>query len=57
VVNPSGVTEPTVGWKRAPLSVVAPTSEVISDKCFTYCILKFIDCIYIYVYAHRTVKL
>jgi hypothetical protein len=23
VVNPFGVTEPTVGWKRAPLPVVA----------------------------------
>jgi hypothetical protein len=36
VVNPLGVAEPTVGWKRAPLSVVAPTSGVISDKCFIY---------------------
>jgi hypothetical protein len=36
VVNPSGVATPTVGWKRAPLSVVAPTSEVISDKCFSH---------------------
>jgi hypothetical protein len=42
VVNPSGVTEPTVGWKRARLSVVAPTSGGISDKYLTYCILKFI---------------
>jgi hypothetical protein len=33
VVNPLGVATPTVGWKRAPLSAVAPTSEVISDKC------------------------
>jgi hypothetical protein len=37
-----GVAEPTVGWKRAPLSAVALTPGVISDKCFTYCILKFI---------------
>jgi hypothetical protein len=44
-----GVTEPTVGWKRAPLSVVAHTSGVISDKCFIYCILKFISYIYIYM--------
>jgi hypothetical protein len=36
VVNPLGVAEPTVGWKRAPLSVVAPISGVISDKCFIY---------------------
>jgi hypothetical protein len=36
VVNPLGVIEPTVGWKRAPLSAVAPTSEVISDKCFAH---------------------
>jgi hypothetical protein len=42
VVNPLGVAKPTVGWKRAPLSAVALTSGVISDKCFTYCILKFI---------------
>ena len=42
VVNPLGVPEPTVGWKRAPLSVVAPTSGVISDKYFMYCLLKFI---------------
>jgi hypothetical protein len=42
VVNPSGVATPTVGWKRAPLSAVAPTSGVISDKYFMYCILKFI---------------
>jgi hypothetical protein len=24
VVNPLGVAEPTVGWKRAPLSAVVP---------------------------------
>ena len=36
VVNPLGIDEPTVGWKRAPLSAVAPTSEVISDKCFVH---------------------
>jgi hypothetical protein len=42
VVNPLGVATPTVGWKRAPLSVVAPTSGGISDKYLTYCILKFI---------------
>ena len=35
VVNPLGVAEPTVGWKRAPLLVDAPTLGVISDKCFT----------------------
>jgi hypothetical protein len=33
VVNPSGFTEPTVGWKRAPLSVVA-TRLVFPDKCY-----------------------
>jgi hypothetical protein len=42
VVNPIRIVEPTVGWKRAPLSAVAFTSGVISDKCFTSCILKFI---------------
>jgi hypothetical protein len=36
VVNPLGVTTPTVGWKRAPLSAVASIAEVISDKCFAY---------------------
>jgi hypothetical protein len=36
VVNPSGVAMPMVGWKRAPLSAVAPISEVTSDKCFVY---------------------
>jgi hypothetical protein len=41
VVNPSGVAMPMVGWKRALLSVVAPTSGVNSDKYFMYCILKF----------------
>jgi hypothetical protein len=42
VVNLSGVAMPTIGWKRAPLSAVAPTYGVISDKYFMYCILKFI---------------
>jgi hypothetical protein len=28
VVNPLGVTTPTVGWKRAPLSAVASSAEV-----------------------------
>ena len=40
MVNPIRIVEPTVGWKRAPLSAVALTSGVISDKCFTSCILK-----------------
>jgi hypothetical protein len=31
VVNPLGVVEPTIGWKRAPLSVVA-LDLVFSDK-------------------------
>jgi hypothetical protein len=44
VVNPLGVTTPTVGWKRAPLSAVASIAEVISDKCFAYIALKFICC-------------
>jgi hypothetical protein len=35
VVNPLGVTTPTVGWKRAPLSAVASITEVFSDKCFS----------------------
>jgi hypothetical protein len=42
LVNPLGVVEPTVGWKRAPLSAIAITYGVIFDKCFTFCILKFI---------------
>jgi hypothetical protein len=36
VVNPLGVAEPTVGWKRAPLSAVASIAELTSDKCFTH---------------------
>ena len=36
VVNPLGVDEPTVGWKRAPLLAVAITSGVISDKCYIF---------------------
>ena len=36
VVNPLGVTMPMVGWKRAPLSVVASIAEVIFDKYFAY---------------------
>jgi hypothetical protein len=36
VVNPLGVATPMVGWKRAPLSAVAPIYEVTSDKCFVY---------------------
>ena len=28
VVNPLGVTTPTVGWKRAPLSAVASIAEI-----------------------------
>jgi hypothetical protein len=31
------------GWvETSTLSTVAHTSSVISDKCFTYCVLKFI---------------
>ena len=44
VVNPVGVATPTVGWKRAPLSAVASTAEVISDKCFATLHLKLICC-------------
>ena len=36
VVNPFGVSTPTVGWKRAPLSAVASIVEAIFDKCFIY---------------------
>jgi hypothetical protein len=36
VVNPLGVTTPTVGWKRAPLSAVASIAELTSDKCFSH---------------------
>jgi hypothetical protein len=42
VVNPLGVIEPTIGWKRAPLSAIAIIFGVISNKCFTSCILKCI---------------
>jgi hypothetical protein len=55
VVNPLGVAEPTVGWKRAPLSVVAPTSGVISDKYFY--VLHLEIHILIYIYTHSTVRL
>ena len=58
VVNPLGVAEPTVGWKQAPLSVVATTSGVISDKCFIYILhLEIHRLVYAYIYAHGTVKL
>jgi hypothetical protein len=33
VENPSGVIEPTVEWKQAPLSAVASCLSV-SDKCY-----------------------
>jgi hypothetical protein len=36
VVNPVGVATPTVGWKRAPLSAVAPIAVVTYDKYFAY---------------------
>jgi hypothetical protein len=55
VVNPLGVAEPTVGWKRAPLSAVVSPSEVISDKCFSFGILKFI-CILIIMLIMKTVN-
>jgi hypothetical protein len=55
VVNPLGVAEPTVGWKRAPLSVVVPTSGVISDKYFY--VLHLEIHILIYIYTHSTVRL
>jgi hypothetical protein len=46
VVNPSGFTEPTVGWKRAPLSVVA-TRLVFPDKCYVlYFELNACSCLY-----------
>jgi hypothetical protein len=50
VVNLLGVDKPTVGWKRAPLSVVALTSGVISDKCFASSSLKYM---YSDNYAHK----
>jgi hypothetical protein len=34
VVNPLGVTTPTVGWKRAPLSAVASVAEVFLISVF-----------------------
>jgi hypothetical protein len=34
VVNPLGVTTPTVGWKRAPLSAVASIAEVFLISVF-----------------------
>jgi hypothetical protein len=55
VVNPLGVAEPTVGWKRVLLSVVVPTSGVISDKYFHVLHLEIY--ILIYIYTHSTVRL
>ena len=55
VVNPFRVVEPTVGWKRAPLSVVVPTLGVISDKYFY--VLHLEIHILIYIYTHSTVRL
>jgi hypothetical protein len=36
VVNPLGVTTPTVGWKRAPLSAVASIAEVFLISVFAH---------------------
>jgi hypothetical protein len=49
VVNPSGFTEPMVGWKQAPLSAVT-TRLVFSDKCYIlYSELNACSCLY----AHK----
>ena len=54
VVNPVGVATPMVGWKRAPLSAVAPIVVVTSDKYFAYVAsLK----LYTVTYVHRLVEL
>jgi hypothetical protein len=47
VVNPFGVAEPTVGWKRAPLSAVA-SHLVFSDKCY----ILYLEFKYSNMYAH-----
>ena len=44
VVNPLGVTTPTVGWKRAPLSAVASIAEVFLISVLLILHLKFICC-------------
>ena len=47
MVNPLGIAEPMVGWKRAPLSAVT-SHLVFSDKC-----LYLVSCIeYLGMYAH-----
>ena len=43
VVNPLGVAEPTVGWKRAPLSAVAPFLVLFRISVLHICILRFIE--------------
>jgi hypothetical protein len=48
VVNPSGVSTPTVGWKQAPVSTVAPIFGVISDIVFYVLHLEIHILIYIY---------
>jgi hypothetical protein len=51
VLNPLGVTTPTVGWKRAPLSVVASIAEVILIS------ILLILCFDIYMLSHMFIDL
>ena len=51
VVNPVGVATPTVGWKRAPLSAVAPIAEVILIRIFLILHLE------IYILSHMFIEL
>jgi hypothetical protein len=49
VVNPFGVTEPTVGWKRAPLSAVASHLVFLISVYILYLELNILDacsCLY-----------
>ena len=54
MVNPLGVIEPMVGWKRAPLSAVAPFLVLFRISVFTCLYLEIYRMIYIYIYMNMS---
>jgi hypothetical protein len=52
VVKPLGVTEPMVGWKRAPLSAVASRYLVLISVFILYALNweLMVACMYLYIY-------
>ena len=49
VVNPIGITKPTVGWKRAPLSVVASCLVDIISVLYLVFRTEYHECMLVFI--------